>query len=104
MPISEMIPDKISGITFRLDLRVIGFTVSPVMQATRGRVVDMKTLDSVRNREVRVLSRQLTVSITQAILKRVKIFYTLTAKKHNDMSPNKCSTVFIKPISVTYHA
>lgn len=60
------------------------------MQAARGRVVDMKTLGFIKNREDRVLSRQLTVSITQAVLKRLKIFYTLTAIKHNDMSPNKC--------------
>lgn len=90
VPISEMISDKINGINLRLDLRVIGFLVSPVMQAARGRVVDMKTLGSLKNREDSVLSRQLTVSITQAILKRLKIFYTLTAIKHNDISPNKC--------------
>lgn len=31
-----MIPDKIKGINLRLDLRVIGFSVSPVMQVAQG--------------------------------------------------------------------
>lgn len=50
MPISEIIPDKINGITLRHDMRMTRFSVSALKQAARRIVVDMKSLDSVRKR------------------------------------------------------
>lgn len=50
-----------------------GFSVSPQYKAARWRVVDMHSLGSVRKREGKNASKQLTVSIIQAILKRLKI-------------------------------
>lgn len=51
VPISEMIPDKINGITLRHDMRMTRFSVSPLIQAARRIVVDMKSLDSLRERK-----------------------------------------------------
>lgn len=50
-----------------------GFSASPQYKAARWRVVDMNSLGSVRKREGKNASKQLTVSNMQAILKRLKI-------------------------------
>lgn len=91
VPISEMIPDKINDINFRLDMRVIRYSVSPLIQAAgTGGVVDMESLGSMRKREARVLSRQLTISITQTILERLKIFINTSCYKAQRHVPNIC--------------
>ena len=51
MPISEIIPNNISGMTLRPDITGTRFSAYSPYEAAGGRVIDMNSLDSVRKRQ-----------------------------------------------------